>query len=73
MRRCGCRHRDPAAARDLGTRVATAIAHAQLGGAPLSASIGLAVCPEDADTLDTLASRADESMFAARAAGLPLA
>ena len=65
--------RDPAAARDLGTRVATAIAHAQLGGAPLSASIGLATCPGDGDTLDTLASRADEGMFAARAAGVPLA
>lgn len=65
--------RDAAAARDLGTRVATAIAHAQLGGAPLSASIGLAVCPDDGDALDTLASRADEGMFAARAAGVPLA
>jgi GGDEF domain-containing protein len=65
--------RDPAAARDLGTRVATAIAHAQLGGAPLSASIGLATCPDDGDTLDTLASRADEGMFTARASGVPLA
>jgi GGDEF domain-containing protein len=65
--------RDPAAARDLGTRVATAIAHAQLGGAPLSASIGLATCPGDGDTLDTLASRADEGMFTARASGVPLA
>jgi GGDEF domain-containing protein len=65
--------RDPAAARDLGTRVASAIGAAELGGAPLSASIGVAVCPDDGDTLDTLASRADEGMFAARAAGVPLA
>jgi GGDEF domain-containing protein len=65
--------RDPAAARDLGTRVAAAIGHAQLGGAPLSASIGLAVCPGDGETLDSLASRADSAMFMARAAGLPLA
>jgi GGDEF domain-containing protein len=65
--------RDPAGARDLGTRVAAAIAHAELGGAPLSASIGVAVCPDDAESLDALAGRADEGMFAARAAGVPLA
>ncbi|MCW3001536.1 MAG: hypothetical protein JWQ20_834, partial [Conexibacter sp.] len=65
--------RDADGARDLGTRVAAAIARAQLGGAPLRASIGLAVCPDDGDTLDALAGRADEGMFAARAAGVPLA
>jgi GGDEF domain-containing protein len=65
--------RDPASARDLGARVAAAIAHAELGGAPLSASIGLAACPSDGETLDALAGRADEGMFAARAAGVPLA
>jgi GGDEF domain-containing protein len=65
--------RDPAAARDLGTRVAAAIARAQLGGAPLAASIGVAVCPDDGDSLDALAGRADEGMFAARAAGVPVA
>jgi GGDEF domain-containing protein len=65
--------RDATGARDLGTRVAAAIARAQLGGAPLTASIGLAVCPDDGDTLDALAGRADEGMFAARAAGVPLA
>ena len=65
--------RDAAGARDLGTRVAAAIARAQLGGAPLSASVGLAVCPADGETLDALAGRADEGMFAARAAGVPLA
>ncbi|HWI70508.1 MAG TPA: hypothetical protein VNT55_01035, partial [Baekduia sp.] len=65
--------RDPAAARDLGTRIASAIAAADLGGAPLSASIGVAVCPSDGESLDALAGRADEGMFAARAAGVPLA
>jgi GGDEF domain-containing protein len=65
--------RDPAAARDLGTRVAAAIAGAELGGAPLSVSVGMAVCPVDGETLDTLAGRADEGMFAARAGGVSLA
>jgi GGDEF domain-containing protein len=65
--------RDPASARDLGTRIAGAIAHAELGGAPLSASIGVAACPADGESLDALAGRADEAMFAARAAGVPLA
>jgi GGDEF domain-containing protein len=65
--------RDPAAARDLGTRVAAAIARAQLGSAPLSVSIGVAVCPADGESLEALAGRADEGMFAARAAGVALA
>lgn len=65
--------REPAAARDLGARIASAIAAAELGGAPLSASIGVAACPADGDSLDELAGRADEGMFAARAAGVPLA
>jgi GGDEF domain-containing protein len=65
--------RDPVAARDLGTRVAAAIARAQLGSAPLSVSIGVAVCPADGESLEALAGRADEGMFAARAAGVALA
>lgn len=65
--------RDPAAARDLGTRVAAAVARAQLGSAPLSVSIGVAVCPADGESLEGLAGRADEGMFAARAAGVALA
>jgi GGDEF domain-containing protein len=65
--------RDPDAARDLGTRVAAAISRAQLGSAPLSVSIGVAGCPEDGESLDALAGRADEGMFAARAAGVALA
>jgi GGDEF domain-containing protein len=65
--------RDPEAARDLGTRVAAAITGAELGGAPLSVSIGMAVCPADGETLEALAGRADEGMFAARAGGVSLA
>jgi GGDEF domain-containing protein len=65
--------RDPVAARDLGTRVAAAVARAQLGSAPLSVSIGVAVCPADGESLEALAGRADEGMFAARAAGVALA
>jgi GGDEF domain-containing protein len=65
--------RDPSSARDLGTRVAAAIASAELGGAPLSVSVGMAVCPVDGETLETLAGRADEGMFAARAGGVSLA
>jgi GGDEF domain-containing protein len=65
--------RDPVAAHDLGTRVAAAIARAQLGGAPLSVSIGVAGCPADGESLEALAGRADEGMFAARAAGVALA
>ncbi len=65
--------RDPVAAHDLGTRVAAAIGRAQLGSAPLSVSIGVAVCPGDGESLEALAGRADEGMFAARAAGVALA
>jgi GGDEF domain-containing protein len=65
--------RDPSSARDLGARVAAAIAAAELGGAPLSVSVGMAVCPADGETLETLAGRADEGMFAARAGGVSLA
>jgi GGDEF domain-containing protein len=64
--------REPDAARDLGARVAAAIARAELGSAPLSVSIGVAVCPTDGESLEALAGRADESMFAARAAGVAL-
>jgi len=65
--------RDVSAGRDLGLRVAAAIARAVLSGAPLSVSIGLAVCPVDGESVDELAGRADEGLFAARAAGVPLA
>jgi GGDEF domain-containing protein len=64
---------DARGARDLGTRVSAAIGRALLGGAPLAVSVGLAVCPDEGEAVDALAGRADESMFAARAAGVPLA
>ena len=64
--------RDAESARDLGLRVADAIARAQLGGRPLTASVGLALCPDHGDDLESLAGRADETMFAARAAGVPI-
>lgn len=44
-----------------------------LHGAPLTASVGLAVCPQDGTDALELAAQADLSMFAARAAGVPLA
>jgi GGDEF domain-containing protein len=64
--------RDATASRDLAERVVAAIARAQLAGAPLSVSIGVAVCPDHGETVDGLAGRADEGMFAARAVGVPL-
>ena len=42
-------------------------------GVPLTVSIGVATCPEDGDGTEPLAARADEAMFAARAAGTPVA
>ena len=67
-----CPDRDAAATRALGHRVAAAIGRAVLGGAALSASVGIGVCPDDGETVETLAGRAEEGMFAARAAGVPL-
>jgi GGDEF domain-containing protein len=47
-----------------------AVAHR---GVPLTLSIGVATCPEDGDDADTLAGSADRALFAARAAGTPVA
>jgi hypothetical protein len=41
-------------------------------GAPLRAALGLASCPEDGTDAHALARRADERLFSARAAGVPL-
>ena len=41
-------------------------------GVPLTVSIGVATCPEDGEATEPLAARADEAMFAARAAGTPV-
>jgi GGDEF domain-containing protein len=60
--------------RALAERLADAVAGAAtLRGAPLSASIGLATSPEDGTDPAALAVRADEALFAARAAGVPFA
>jgi GGDEF domain-containing protein len=61
-------------ARALAERLADAVAAvAPLRGARATVSIGLAASPADGTDRDALAARADESLYAARAAGLPLA
>jgi GGDEF domain-containing protein len=63
---------DEAAARSLRDEVGAAVAAAAAPhGAPLRASAGLAVCPPDGTDATALLHRADERLFAARAAGLP--
>lgn len=63
-----------APARDFAHRIADAVAaSASLHGAPLTVSVGLAVCPDDGVDADSLAAHADEGVFAARAAGVRLA
>jgi GGDEF domain-containing protein len=60
-------------ARALAERLADAVAAvAPLRGAPLTVSIGLAASPADGADRDALAGRADESLYVARAAGVPL-
>jgi len=64
---------DALAGRDLAERIAAAVrTSASLDGAPLTASIGLAVAPRDGATADALVEQADAGVFAARAAGLPI-
>lgn len=61
-------------ARALAERLADAVAAVPpLRGAPLSVSIGLAASPADGSDREALTARADESLYAARAAGLPIA
>jgi GGDEF domain-containing protein len=60
--------------RDLAERVAAAVAAGPpVRGAPLTVSIGIAASPADGADADGLAAHADEALFAARAAGVPLA
>ncbi|HEX7298593.1 MAG TPA: diguanylate cyclase [Solirubrobacteraceae bacterium] len=60
--------------RALAERLADAVAAAAtLRGAPLSASIGLAASPADGTDPAELEARADEALFAARAAGVSIA
>jgi diguanylate cyclase (GGDEF)-like protein len=59
--------------RALAERLADAVAAAAtIRRAPLAISVGLAAAPADGADLDALASRADEALFAARAAGVPV-
>lgn len=61
-------------ARALGRRLANAAASAAtLGGAPLRASVGISVSPDDGTDAASLVAHADEGVFAARAAGVELA
>jgi GGDEF domain-containing protein len=59
--------------RALAERLADAVAAAAMPrGAPLTVSIGLAAAPAEGSDADALAARADEALFAARAAGVPV-
>jgi GGDEF domain-containing protein len=61
------------AARALAQRIAEAAPDtAAPHGVPLAASAGVAACPEDGTDAAALAARADERLFAARAAGVPV-
>jgi GGDEF domain-containing protein len=61
-------------ARALAERLADAVATvAPMRGAPLTISIGLAASPADATDAEALTARADEALYAARAAGVPIA
>jgi GGDEF domain-containing protein len=61
-------------ARALAERLADAVAAVPpVRGAALSASIGLAASPAGGADRDELTARADESLYAARAAGVPIA
>jgi GGDEF domain-containing protein len=58
---------------DLAERVAAAVAAGlPVRGAPLTVSMGLAASPAEGADTDALAARADEALFAARAAGVPV-
>jgi GGDEF domain-containing protein len=62
------------AARVLARRLASAVSEAgALHGAPLHASVGLALFPDDGQDADELVEAAEESMFGARADGLVVA
>lgn len=64
----------PAVGRLLAERLAeSASSAAAHRGVPLTVSIGVATCPEDGEKAEVLADRADRAMFAARAAGTPVA
>jgi GGDEF domain-containing protein len=59
--------------RALAERLADAVAAtATLGGSPLTISVGIAAAPTDGADVDALAAHADEALFSARAAGVPV-
>lgn len=61
---------DAANAERTGERLIEALAQPYEGTAqPVSASVGLALFPTQADTLEALMARADEALYAAKAAG----
>jgi GGDEF domain-containing protein len=60
----------PAGARALALRAAAAVERgADHRGRPLSASVGVAVCPRDGADAETLAERVEDDLLAAQAAG----
>jgi Diguanylate cyclase, GGDEF domain len=60
-------------ARALAERLADAVASAAAPhSAPLAVSVGIAAAPADGTDVDALAAHADEALFAARAAGVPV-
>jgi GGDEF domain-containing protein len=65
---------DPFGARLLAQRLASAVRTAALHrGVGLQLALGIAVCPDDGADADALAAHADVGVYAARAAGRPLA
>jgi hypothetical protein len=64
------RDTDRAGARALGERIAAAVRGATWRGAPLAASVGVAVLGEDGRTSGELIEAAEEARFAAAAAGV---
>lgn len=65
---------DRVEARELGEQLAACVSDsAAIAGAPLTASVGLSMYPRDGDEPDALAARADEGLYAARAAGIRIA
>lgn len=65
---------DAGGARTLAERLAEAVrGAASHRGIPLEVSIGIAVCPADGALAQALAARADIALYAARAAGRPVA
>lgn len=64
---------DHEAARELATRIAAGVrSSVTLHDTGLTVSVGVAACPRDGTALEPLTEHADEGVFLARAAGLPV-